>query len=319
MSTQSDYKKSKDLHSFQHHANNAIAGTSWSTVKVFIAGPYSLAKFYGKPVSLPGIVPASLRSVPRGSFLSVGSQEHDTSPSAGRQEHHPQPRTAEENHRRHVKRKQSELKLLINTNFVPSTAAFITLTFHEKITDFGVVKRECQKLFKRLRKHAPNIKYLAIPEKHEDKSWHAHILTDRALPLTRAVSTSYIEKGTIRSKFGSWESLWKIGQVHQKALDNGGNLGASIAGYILKNSSDPDLSGHHFIWRSDNLQQPLELNGQDAVDWVQKVAANGDLPIYSYSCQNLEHIKTMDVFEFCNDTQTSLLNKAWWRLKKSAA
>ena len=90
-----------------------------------------------------------------------------------------------------------------------------------------------------------------------------HLLLDRELPLARSVAQSYIDSGVIRSAFGSWESLWKLGLFHQKRLNQGGNLGASIAAYMMKNAGDPDLVGHHTVLKSDNLEPPTEIIGQD--------------------------------------------------------
>lgn len=210
------------------------------------------------------------------------------------------------------------MKMLINANFDPRIAAFVTVTFENPESDFEVAKIEFQKLFRRLNKNVKGVKYLAVPEQHENGGWHVHLLLDRELPLTTDAAAKFVKAGTIKGKGGSWQRLWKLGQVHQKTLDGGGNMGASLAVYLQKNSDNITLAGHHGIWRSDNLQQPRELTGQDAVDRARQLADSTEHPIYSFTIQDIDYIGTLDVFEFCHDPQAALLNKAWWRMKSAS-
>ncbi len=314
---------------FQQKAAYAFANERRSNVKAFIAGPYAVVKVFGKSVSLPGVSPtaSALYAATRHQEPSCSSDTEELSASStkkraasvGAHASSSLPRTHEENRRRHVKRKQAELQLLIHQNFLPGESVFVTLTFRECQPEIGVVIHECQNLFKRVKSHVPDVKFIAIPERHENGSWHVHLILDRELPRTKTVAKAYIDSGVIRSAFGSWEKLWKLGLVHQKRLDQGGNLGASIAKYITKNAGDPDLAGHHTAWRSDNLEPPTEIIGQDAVDLMHSFVSSDLAPSYGYHCESCGFIETMDVFEFCLDPAAAMLNRAWWRINSAAA
>ena len=330
MSRPSANKQQQLKQEFQQKAAYAFATANRSNVKAFIAGPYVVLKFYGKSVPLPGVSPAA-------SPVVAASRHQDTSCSSDAEERltsstkerasstgaHASatlPRTPEENRHRHVNRKQKDLQLMINQNFSPSTAVFATVTFRQQQRDIDVVIRECQKLFQRLRRHVPDVKYIAVPERHENGGWHVHILLDRELPLTKAVAQSYFNFGSIRSASGSWEKLWKLGFVHQKRLDQGGNLGASIAAYVMKNATDEELVGHHTVWKSGNIELPTEVCGQDAVDLFHSFVSDDLVPSYGYHCTfSSGYMESMDVFEFCLDPAAAMLNKAWWRINTAAA
>ena len=322
MSKQADkqHKQQQWKQDFQHKAAYAFATNNRSNVKAFIAGPYVVVKVFGKSVALPGVSTTasssqsgrSRQDIPWHTDRVAGAGTSDSSFfSTGKSS--VAPRTPEENRRRNIKRKQTDLQLLINQNFSPSTAVFATLTFGQSNRDICLVIRECQKLFKRIRRHVPDVKYIAVPERHEKGDWHVHLLLDRELPLTRSLAQSYIDSGSIKSKSGSWEKLWSLGHVHQKRLNQGGNMGASIAAYVIKNATDKELTRHHTVWKSDNLEQPTEICGQDAVDLLHSFVSGDLTPSYGYHCENCGFTETMDVYEFCLDPAAAMLNKAWWR------
>ena len=329
MSRPSASKQQQWKQEFQQKAAYAFANDHRSNVKAFIAGPYVVLKFYGKSVPLPGVSSAvtSMHVASSHQETSCESETEDRMPSSSNERSFSTgihasstfPRTPEENRRRNVKRRQAELQLLIHQNFSPCAAVFATITFWQCQLDISVVIRECQKLFKRLRRHVPDVKYIAVPERHENGGWHVHLLLDRELPLTKAVAQPYLDSGSIQSASGSWEKLWKLGIVHQKRLDRGGNLGASIAAYVTKNGTDEELAGHHTIWKSDNLEPPAEIIGRDAVALLHSFAISDLVPNYGYHCENCGFVETMDVFEFCLDPAAAMVNKAWRRLNSAAA
>lgn len=328
MPSRTNAKQQQWKQHFQHKAAFAFSSDWRSNVKVFIAGPYLVVKVYGKSVPLPGVSPAAAAMhakapinevrprTERGS--GIGNAGHLSVCGSETAKAASMPRTPEENRRRHVKRKQTELQFLIHQNFSPDTAVFATLTFGQGGEDIDEVIRECQKLFQRLRRHVPDVKVVAVPERHEKGGWHLHLLLDRELPLRKSLAKPYIESGSIKSKSGSWEKLWTLGLVHQKRLNQGGNLGASIAAYVMKNASNEELAGHHTVWKAGNLAPPTEICGQDAVDMVRSLVNEDLAPTYGYHCDVNGFIETMDVFEFCLDPAAAMLNKAWWKIKNSA-
>ena len=329
MSRPSTSKQQQWKQEFQQKAAYAFANDRRSNVKAFIAGPYVVIKVFGKSVPLPGVsssassmhVTASHQetSCESGTEESLCASPKERSSFAGAHASSTIPRTPEENRRRNVKRKQADLQLLIHQNFLPCSAVFATITFRQQQRDIGVVIRECQKLFQRLRRHVPAVKYIAVPERHENGCLHVHLLLDRELPLSKVVAQPYLDSGSIQSASGSWEKLWKLGNIHQKRLDQGGNLGASISVYVTKNATAEDLAGRHTIWRSDNLEPPTEIIGQDAVNLLHSFVSSDLSPSYGYHCEHCGFIETMDVFEFCSDPAAAMLNKAWWRINSAAA
>ena len=327
MAKQPSTKEQSWLASFRQQAKWAQVTDSKSNVKIIEAGPYCEVKFFGRPVLLPTNRPTAIES-----SNSVGSPDNaDRSEAAsassngrpGQQNRRSGsdslPRTPEQNHYRHVKRSQSRLKILINTNFDPRTAVFVTLSFREKQFRVADVKRLWGKMAKRLRKNVDGVKYLALPEMHEDGSWHIHVVLDRQLPLNTQTMAPYVAAGVIKGKGGTWESLWKLGQVHCKKLDAGGNLGASIAAYLLKNARVPELSRCHGVWRSDNLASPVELTGLAALSRLRELESSSLWPINGYFCNEIRYIGSMAVYEFCTDPVAALLNKAWWKSNAPAA
>ena len=327
MAKQPSTKEQSWLASFRQQAKWAHVTDTKSTVKIIEAGPYCEVKFYGRPVLLPTNRPTAIES-----SNSVGSPDNaDRSEAAsassngrtGQQNRRSgsdsSPRTPEQNHYRHVKRSQARLKLLVNANFDPRTAVFVTLSFKVKQFRLADVKRLWGKLAKRLRKNVDGVKYLALPEMHEDGSWHIHVVLDRQLPLNPQAMAPYVAAGKIKGKGGTWESLWKLGQVHCKKLDAGGNLGASIAAYLLKNAHVPDLARCHGVWRSDNLAPPVELTGQAALARLRELESSALWPVHSYSVSDIDFIGSLSVYEFCTDPKAALLYKAWWKCNAPAA
>ena len=327
MAKQPSTKEQSWLASFRQQAKWAHVTETKSTVKIIEAGPYCEVKFYGRPVLLPTNRPAAI--VSGNSVDSPGNADRSEAASVSSNGRSGQknrrsgsdfsPRTPEQNHYRHVKRSQARLKLLVNTNFDPRTAVFVTLSFREKQFRVADVKRLWGKLAKRLRKNVDGVKYLALPEMHEDGSWHIHVVLDRQLPLNTQTMAPYVTAGVIKGKGGTWESLWKLGQVHCKKLDAGGNLGASIAAYLLKNAHVPDLARCHGVWRSDNLAPPVELTGQAALARLRELESSSLWPVHSYSVSDVDYIGSLSVYEFCTDPKAVLLNKAWWRSNAPAA
>lgn len=319
------YNNIEWLRSYEQRTQNIILLSDKANVKVFVAGHYAVVRFYGRPVSLPGcIAPNSLlkrqnsiTAFEMGAFDETDERQVGEANPGSCIKSSPS-RSAVQNRQRHVKKSRSKMMLLINANFDPRTAQFVTLTFESAVTELAVVKQESQKFFKRLRKNVPCVKYICVPERTDDHGWHLHLIVDRELPMTEGEASAFIASGVIRGKKGAWNGLWKRGLVYQKKLDGGGNLGASIAKYMSKGSTDPAFAGSHIIWRSDNLERPTELSGADAVCYVKWLSEDGHVPIHSYYCDNIEFIETLTVFEFCTDRRAALYDKCWWLMKSAA-
>ena len=316
---------------FQRRVQWAVATANKANVKVTQAGPYTEVKLFGSLVFLPGHCatasssspstspPDSCFFAPTTAAAAAPARDRRSMDSRQSQAQSAKTRTPEQNHRRHLKKSQKKLKLELNANFDPRTAMFVTLTFRVCQHDFNAAKKQWQSLFKRLKKNVQDVRYIAVPEKHQDGSWHLHLVLDRCLPLYKSGMDSYKQLGVIKGAGGSWEQLWKLGQVHQKKLDGGGNLGASLAKYLLKSAGIPELQNHHGYWRSDNLEQPLVLTGQAAVDKARELQAINAAPIHCYSLNGIAYIGSLDVYEFCTDPKLAMLNKTLWPSRNPAA
>lgn len=301
---------------FSEHVRTAMATQEKSNVRVVLAGPYSVTKFYKRPVNLPGNGPKTkLMAMSQNTIQPVRSSLTEHSPLTHDSAKTTAPRTPEQNQRRYASKRTNKMSSLIDHNFDPRTAQLVTLTFEKKQEQFQQVKKSCQAFFKRLVKNVPGVKYMAVPEQHADQSWHVHLIVDRELPLTAEKARWFIDQGVIKGKKGSWEFLWKLGHVNQKSLDNGGKLGVSIARYITKSWKTKEMKGSHKSWQSRNLDQPTTIYGQEAVDYVRSLDAVGEKPLYGYCCNQLKYVESLTVFEFCHDREAALVDKQWKKPK----
>lgn len=282
-----------------------------SNFKVIICSPFVEVELYGNMVALP-----------RASRSYCSEQATDEVNSSGNdfdgewlsmlgldddEEEAPPRYTPEQGRMLRASANEKHLRRLINRNFSPATAQFVTLTTRQRCDDFTVFRKWCSTFKRKLRRNVPGIKFVGVPGVHEDGAFHLHLLTDRTLPLNKAESEPYIRSGVIRSAKGSWQAMWCWGGVHSKPVDGGGNLGASISRYLKENASQLPASYAHTFYRSDNLAPYQEIRDTTGIEYVYKnIVADGLSPIYGYYCDAVDYIREFYHIEYCVDPEAAL-------------
>lgn len=218
------------------------------------------------------------------------------------------PNQQEKLQRYRSKLKRRELRLLINQNFNPVAAQLVTATFDDCDIEYTVAIEHFKRFRQELQRKVKDIHYLSVVEPGEKRGYHLHMVTDRKLPQTPFEAKDYIANGVIKSRAGALTSLWPHGDIHQKTLDGGGNLGASLSRYLTKKAHCSEMKFRHSINKSSNLAPYVTMRGDDALGFIERfVTAKGISEFYSYTCENLEHIDYMHHYEFSLDPEKMLL------------
>jgi hypothetical protein len=282
-----------------------------SNIVVRIAGDYREIDVLGRNVPLPGVVKQmksrNSKTVIDQSFdddelLISGQTCIDTTPRSSSSAN------SEMLQRHRTKVKIRELRLLLNQNFDPNQAQLVTATFNDRNIEFQDAANCFQKFRKELQRKAPGTKYLSVIEPDERAGFHLHMVIDKKLPLTPFEANEYIKDGTIKSRAGALTALWTHGNIHQKPLNGGGNLGATLGRYLSKKAKSPEMRFKYSINKSSNLTPYSTLRGIDALEFIQQGIIETNLnEIYSYTCTGLEHIDYLHHYEFCLNPERVLL------------
>ena len=181
---------------------------------------------------------------------------------------------------------------------------FYTLTFSPSVVDredFGACMKKARKWFNNIRQRkSPNIKYLIIPELHDDKkSWHIHGL------VCNDDGVSYVDSG-LKDKQGRIiynVEKYKFGWSTATRIDDTEKISSYVLKYITKDLCERSL-GQHRYFRSKNLQSPkvtqllssdLFLNG-----YIHDLD-NLEMILSSFGCDEITRIKKVSS-EFCSVT-----------------
>ncbi|MEL7632896.1 hypothetical protein [Sporomusa sphaeroides] len=150
--------------------------------------------------------------------------------------------------------------------------------------------------------------HLFVIETGNMNKYHLHMVTDRKLPLTHFEAKEYIERGIIKSRAGALNALWPHGDIHQKALNGGGHLGAGLSNYLTKTANISEMKFKHSINKSSNLTPYITMRCDDALAFIEQfVTAQRLEEFYSYTCKGLERIDYMHHYEFSLDPKRMLL------------
>ena len=211
-------------------------------------------------------------------------------------------------HRHRIKMKKRELRLWINQNFDPASAQLVTADFSDCFIEYAIAADHFRRFRHELQRKVPNIRFLSVIETGNTNNYHLHMVTDRKLPLTYFEAKEYIERGIIKSRAGALNVLWPHGDIHQKALDGGGHLGAGLSNYLTKTANSSEMKFKHTINKSRNLTSYVTMRGDDALEFIEQVVISKKLEeFYSYTCEDLEHIDYMHHYEFSLDPEKMLL------------
>jgi hypothetical protein len=155
-----------------------------------------------------------------------------------------------------INRSRTEIRRLANANL--GLNKFLTLTFAENISDLKTANYLFNKFILRMNYYYPDFRYLAVPEFQKRGAVHYHLLCN--LPF---VEVSEIEK------------MWRQGFVKINRIDKINNVGAYICKYLGKDMGE-HVFGKKKFFRSRNLQEPTELIGIFAENFVTKFLSDKD-------------------------------------------
>lgn len=117
----------------------------------------------------------------------------------------------------------SRLRNLINCNFFGAdNELFITMTYHENMTDYKRLYKDFDRFYKRLRYRFKDIEfcYISVVEPQERGAWHIHL-------LLKAINKDYlyIDNSVIAD-------LWGQGFCKTQRLNAVDNVGAYLSAYL---------------------------------------------------------------------------------------
>lgn len=283
-----------------------------SNVVVRWAGAYFEIDIFGRNIPLPGMRrKGNTRKVELTEEQLLGGEKELLFYDSETNFRQPPKSTAEQLeylHRHRIKMKKRELRLWINQNFDPASAQLVTADFSDCFIEYATAAEHFRRFRHELQRKVPNIRFLSVVETGNINKYHLHMITDRKLPLTPFEAKEYIKNGIIKSRAGTLNVLWPHGDIHQKALDGGGHLGASLSNYLTKTAISSEMKFKHSINKSNNLTPYVTMRGDDALAFIERfVTAQNLEEFYSYTCEDLEHIDHMHHYEFSLDPAKMLL------------
>ncbi|EIW17361.1 MULTISPECIES: rolling circle replication-associated protein [Pelosinus] len=199
------------------------------------------------------------------------------------------------------------IRLLVNQNFNPNTAHMLTVTFRENL-DYTTAEKHFKRLLKELQRKYIDMKFLSVIEPHDKGDYHMHVVINQRIPENIFEAKRLMDTGIIKSLKSALDILWPHGRFHQKPLNGGGNLGASLGYYLTKRVKNQDLEFKHSYRKSSNLERFQTLRGNDALQLIKEKLVEADIKeFYSYTCMNLDFIESLRHYEFCLDPTQALL------------
>jgi len=137
-----------------------------------------------------------------------------------------------------INRAKRMIKDKIRNNF-NAKFKFVTLTYREKEYDRDKVNLDLKELADHIREFYTDYKYVAVPEKHKDGSWHIHMIAE--IP--------YIPNGKNvkqRRDGWTWGNLWK-GFVKVNLIKNLEGAIFYMLKYVFKQLENADRYQHVYI------------------------------------------------------------------------
>lgn len=181
---------------------------------------------------------------------------------------------------------------------------FYTLTFSPSVVDrqdFGACMKKARKWFDNIKQRKANdLKYLIIPELHEDGvSWHIHGL------VCNDEGVSYVDSGK-KDKDGRIiynVEKYRFGWSTATKIDDTKKISSYVLKYITKDLCERSL-GQRRYYRSNNLQEPKEttlLSSEVFNEGYIHDMDNLDTVLTSLGCDEVTRIKKV-VSEHCSVT-----------------
>ncbi len=160
------------------------------------------------------------------------------------------------------RRTRANIVRLVNSN--PDLKVFITLTFDDKKSDDGSFTdiTKCNLIFsnfiKRLKRHYPDLRYLAVPEFQGDYYYHSKIKKEFGGNIHYHVLSNL--PYTANSRLAE---IWKYGFIKINNVRHVSRVGLYVAKYIAKELFDGRLKGKKKVFYSRQLKRPeIIITGQ---------------------------------------------------------
>lgn len=181
---------------------------------------------------------------------------------------------------------------------------FYTLTFSPDVVDrqdFALCMKKARKWFDNLRQRkAFGLKYLIIPELHEDKaSWHIHGLVCDDMGVKYVDSGKKDKQGRVIYNVESW----KFGFSTATEIADAQKVSSYVLKYITKDLCERSL-GQRRYFRSNNLSEPIvtELLSSEVFDdgFIHNLV-HCEKILASFGYDNVTRIKKVST-EYCSVT-----------------
>lgn len=174
------------------------------------------------------------------------------------------------------RRTRANIVRLVNSN--PDLKVFITLTFDDKKLDDGSFTdiTKCNLIFsnfiKRLKRHYPDLRYLAVPEFQGDYYFHSKIKKEFGGNIHYHVLSNL--PYTANSRLAD---IWKFGFVKINNVRHVSRVGLYVAKYIGKELFDGRLAGKKKIFYSRQLVKPEVFIGIKAREYFNSLKSPPEL------------------------------------------
>ncbi|MDD4795979.1 MAG: hypothetical protein PHG03_05445 [Bacilli bacterium] len=174
------------------------------------------------------------------------------------------------------RRTRANIVRLVNSN--PELKVFITLTFDDKKSNDGSFTdiTKCNLIFsnfiKRLKRHYPDLRYLAVPEFQGDYYFHSKIKKEFGGNIHYHILSNL--PYTANAKLAD---IWKFGFVKINNVRHVSRIGLYVAKYIGKELFDGRLAGKKKIFYSRQLIKPEVLIGIKAREYFNSLKSPSEL------------------------------------------
>jgi hypothetical protein len=152
-------------------------------------------------------------------------------------------------------RARNQIRRLINMNF-NNQSLFVTLTFAKNIQDIAYANDEFKKFIKRIRRKQDDFAYVSVMEFQKRGAIHYHMVCNWKITWETHEELQWREQEIAR--------IWRHGFCDIQEITKLDNVGAYLIKYMTKDNVDDRLNGKKRYFHSRNLDQPIELTGEEA-------------------------------------------------------
>lgn len=174
---------------------------------------------------------------------------------------------------------------------------FVTLTLDPQKIDrynYDEIAKKVRKWFNNLRRKAPDLYFLIVPERHKDGAWHFHGLLGACSGLVFDFSGKYDKLGRPIYNLSNWGYGWSTATE----VSSTDCVSSYVTKYITKDMCDA-TKGRHRYWVSNNCSRVTPK----------------DLVLQKWEIMNLRK----ELYETCTFkkvVQTDFLDVEYWEVPK---